>query len=255
MHIVSVAHSYPRWDGDVAGAFVERLVLALQQRSHSVSVIAPSDQGKCGTSEHHGVTVNRVRYAPKGMEVLAYTGRMTDAVGSATGLATFAALIAMQAGATLREVDRSRADIVHAHWWIPGGVSACLASLVRRVPVIVTLHGTDVAVLERSNAVRRLARVVLRRAAGVTSVSSFLAKRAASVADIDPGGIVVQPMPLDVERYARNSTGGAGVVTVGRLVRQKRIAALIESVALLHQRGNRVPLTVIGDGPERRSLE
>ena len=255
MRVVSVAHSYPRWDGDVAGAFVERLVLGLKQRSHRVSVIAPADQGNGGQVEHNGISVTRVRYAPAQLEVLAYTGRMSEAVTSVSGVTSFAALIMAQAWEAIRELSAERVDIVHAHWWIPGGVTAWLATLVRRRPLVLTLHGTDVAILERSSAARRLARVVLRKATAVTTVSSFLAERAAEVAGIDITEILVQPMPLDVDRYSHTSVGGAGIVTVGRLVQQKRIATLLEAVARLHNAGNTIPLTVIGDGPERRSLE
>ncbi len=239
----------------MAGAFVERLVLGLKQRSHRISVVAPADHGNGGQIDHNGVAVTRVRYAPAKLEVLAYTGRMSDAVTSVSGVISFAALILAQTWATIRELNAGRVDLVHAHWWIPGGVTAWLATLARRRPFVLTLHGTDVAILETSSAARRLARVVLRKASAITAVSSFLAERAAEVAGIDVSEILVQPMPLDVDRYARTSAGGAGIVTVGRLVQQKRIATLLEAVARLRKIGNVIPLTVIGDGPERRSLE
>ncbi len=62
-------------------------------------------------------------------------------------------------------------------------------------------------------------------------------------------------MPLDVDRYARQSKGGEGVVTVGRLVQQKNVAVLLEAIALLKKQDKTVGLKVVGDGPERRSLE
>jgi glycosyltransferase involved in cell wall biosynthesis len=86
-------------------------------------------------------------------------------------------------------------------------------------------------------------------------VSSYLAEEVASASGIDPGKIVLQPMPLDVAHYTRQSRGGAGVVTVGRLVQQKNIATILEAVAILKQRDKAVTLKVIGDGPDRRSLE
>jgi glycosyltransferase involved in cell wall biosynthesis len=62
-------------------------------------------------------------------------------------------------------------------------------------------------------------------------------------------------MPLDIDHYARRSRGGGGVVTVGRLVRQKNIAVLLEAIATLKTKGRTVGLKVVGDGPDRRSLE
>ncbi|UCD24480.1 MAG: glycosyltransferase [Gemmatimonadota bacterium] len=255
MRIVTLAHSYPRWDGDVAGAFIERLVLALRQRSHRVSVIVPADKGQGGTIEHKGVPITRVRYAPAQLEVLAYSGRMREAVASFRGIASFATLVLAQTWATTQEVHSDRVDLIHAHWWLPGGITSWLAAFVGHRPYVLTLHGTDVAILEKSSTARRLARAVMRKASAITAVSSFLAERAAHVAGIESSQILVQPMPLDVELYSTTSSGGAGIVTVGRLVQQKRVALLLEAVARLHKSGTAVPLTVVGDGPERRSLE
>src|SRR5207244_9470368 len=64
LNLACLTHAYPRWEGDVAGAFVERLVLALKARGHGVHVVAPADAGKGGKELRHQVPVTRVRYAP-----------------------------------------------------------------------------------------------------------------------------------------------------------------------------------------------
>ncbi|UCF40824.1 MAG: glycosyltransferase [Gemmatimonadota bacterium] len=255
MHILFVTHAYPRWDGDVAGAFIERLAVALGERGHAVSVVAPSDAGKGGHDARHGIPVNRVRYAAPRRETLAYRGTMVDAVGSLGGKLAAGRLMFAMARAVRRAARAGRVDLVHAHWWVPGGVSAWLASMDRGPAYVVTLHGTDVAVLERSGIARALARRVLQGAAAVTAVSSFLAERAAAVAGLDAEAMLVQPMPADLVRLSRPSAGGGGVITVGRLVAQKRVDLLLEAVARLKEQGKAVPLTVVGDGPLRGALE
>jgi glycosyltransferase involved in cell wall biosynthesis len=164
-------------------------------------------------------------------------------------------MVGTLAWAIAREGHRGGAELVHAHWWIPGGLAAWLASWAGGPPYVVTLHGTDVALLERSAPLRTLARRVLRSAAGVTAVSSYLAERAARVAGIDPARITVQPMPVEVERFDRLSTGGGGVATVGRLTAQKRVDVVLDAVAWLAAQGRPLELTVVGDGPERAALE
>lgn len=255
MHILSIAHAYPRWDGDVAGAFIERLICALQDRGHVASVIVPSEDGNGGVQTRHGVRVIRARYAPAKGETLAYTGRMVEGARSFAGKLKFSSLVFSQMWSALEEWRAGPVDVIHAHWWIPGGVAAWFASLLGRGPYVVTLHGTDVAVLEQSASARSLARSVLKRANAVTAVSSYLAQRAADTVGLGARNITVQPMPLDVSHYSRISSGGGGVVTLGRLVQQKRIDVVLEAVALLHKRGRRIRVTVIGDGPERRALE
>jgi glycosyltransferase involved in cell wall biosynthesis len=255
VRILCLTHNYPRGDGDLAGAFIERLVAALSRRGHAVDVVTPADAGQGGAAVRGGVTVHRIRYAPARWESLAHRGTAAAALRSLPGLAAFASLVAAQAAA-VRRVGRARSsDIVHAHWWIPGGASAWLARRPGGAPYVVTLHGTDVAVLEGSPFARALARRVLRGAAAVTAVSSYLAGRAAAAAGLDPTTILVQPMPLDVERLTRTSRGGGGVATVGRLTEQKRIGLVLDALAVLKGRGRVLPFTVVGDGPERGDLQ
>jgi glycosyltransferase involved in cell wall biosynthesis len=235
----------------MAGIFLERLAVAQRGRGHRVTVVAPADAGAGGEDDRAGVTVKRVRYAPARWETLAYRGTMVEAVRSLRGMASVAGLLGALAAATAREVWKQGGDVVHAHWWIPGGLSAWLGATV---PYVVTLHGTDVALLGRSRSARLAAGTVLRGATRVSAVSSYLAARAAGLLGLEPDAMAVQPMPVDVERFARASAGGGGVFTVGRLTAQKGIATLIDAVAWLKDQGRVVALTVVGDGPERDAL-
>jgi glycosyltransferase involved in cell wall biosynthesis len=255
VRIVSVTHDYPRHDGDLAGAFIQRLLVALRRRGHAVEVVTPADGGEGGRWEAHGVTVTRVRYAPARWETLAHRGTMASALRTPHGVAALASLIAAQARA-LRSASRAGTpvDVIHAHWWIPGGISAWLAASPGAPPYVVTLHGTDVAALGRSRIARAVARRVLRRAAAVTAVSSFLAERAAAATGLDPRAIAVQPMPLETGTLGRVSAGGSGIVTVGRLTQQKRVSLILDALVALKRRGRRPSLTIVGDGPERPAI-
>jgi len=251
LNVACLTHAYPRWDGDVAGAFIERLVLALQARGHGVHVVAPADAGVGGEELRHQTPVTRVRYAPARWETLAYRGTMVAAARSPAGLLWAASLVQRQARVLARLWRDERLDVVHAHWWIPAGVSAWLAGR----PYVVTLHGTDVALLERSRAARLVGRRVLHGAAAVTAVSSYLAVRAARAVQLQPGRILVQPMPIDTQGFSRTSRGGGGIVTVGRLTSQKRIDLLLDALAELRTRGRTPALTIVGNGPARPGLE
>jgi glycosyltransferase involved in cell wall biosynthesis len=251
LNIGVLTHAYPRYDGDVAGVFIERLMLALVARGHGVHVVAPADVGRGGTELRHQVPVTWVRYAPARSETLAYRGTMIAAARSPARLVWGASMVWQQARAIDRVWRRERLDLVHAHWWVPGGVSARLAGR----PYVVTLHGMDVVLLERSRAARAIAGWVLRAAAAVTAVSSDLAERAARMAGIARERIVVQPMPIEGGRFTRTSRGGGGIVTVGRLTPRKRLELLLDALRRLRAAGRVVPLTIIGDGSERSRLE
>lgn len=251
MNICILTHAYPRYDGDIAGAFLERLVLALAARGHAVQVVAPADAGRGGSEVRHHIPITRVRYAPERFETLAYRATGAAATRSPLGLLWGASLVLAQAAAVHRLRRSTRFDLVHAHWWVPGGVSAWLALR----PYVLTLHGMDVVLLESSAVLAAVARPVIRGAAAITAVSSDLAERAARAVGLDPRTIAVQPMPVEMLRFARASRGGGGIVTVGRLTPRKRIELLLEAVRLLNVEGRQLPLTIVGDGADRGRLE
>ena len=251
MRVLAVAHSYPRFDGDLAGAFLERLYEALITRGHSVRVIAPADEGRGGEERRRGLLVERVRYAAPARETLAYRGTMTGALRTPAGLLAFRGLVrALACAVRGRAAD---ADVIHANWWVPAGYAVWRARRPGAPPCVLTLHGTDATMLRGSWIARRIARPVLAQAAAVTTVSTFLAGIAEQAgARASP---VVLPMPVEIGARAPANAGGRGVVTVGRLTRQKRMHVVIEAMARLAAAGRVVPLTIVGDGPERIALE
>jgi glycosyltransferase involved in cell wall biosynthesis len=132
---------------------------------------------------------------------------------------------------------------------VPGGLA-----LPKGMPSVLTVHGTDAALLRRSRIARTLARPVFQRASVVTAVSRELAGWVQTGAGrfVDPAH--VQPMPVDTRNHPW-STGGGGAVVIARLSAQKRVHLAIETVAFLASCGHDLPLTIVGDGPERLPLE
>lgn len=248
MRVVFLTHNYPRWAGDVSGAFLATLAGALVRRGVSVRVVAPSDQGRGGEEELDGIPVRRIRYASAGAETLAYRGTMQAALRAPSGISAFAGLWRALRRAA-REEAEAGADVFHAHWWVPGGLA-----LPKGSPSVLTVHGTDAALLRRSRIARTLARPVFQRASVVTAVSRELAGWVQTGAGrfVDPAH--VQPMPVDSTNHPW-SVGGGGAVVVARLIPQKRVGLAIETVAFLASCGHDLPLTIVGDGPERSALE
>jgi glycosyltransferase involved in cell wall biosynthesis len=254
MRILMVTHNFPRVAGDVAGAFLWRLAEALVDRGHSVLVIAPADRGEVGSPTLGRVEVQRVRYATGG-ETLAYAGDMhARTLANPFAAARFWSLVRQLERAVSLECGRGEVHVVHAHWWIPAGLATRRARRHGR-PVVLTLHGTDVALARRVPGGRWLMRRVLRHAASVTAVSTHLAAAAAAVLGLARDRIPVTPMPLALARTADPDAARSGAVFVGRLTRAKGLHDLLDALALLKRQGLAADLTVVGDGPERAALK
>jgi glycosyltransferase involved in cell wall biosynthesis len=249
MRVVWITHNYPRRAGDVAGGFLHPLAIALRRKGVDVRVIAPSHAGNGGQGELDGVPVNRVRYGSAGQEQLAYGGTTASALASPWRLMAFDRLrAALRAGAAEALGAATGPTLVHAHWWVPGGLAA-----PQLTPLVLTCHGTDVRLLDRSRIAAWMARPVFHRAKVVTTVSRPLAEVIRRRVGISVSEDAIQPMP--VVKAERPWTDGSGsIVIIGRLTQQKRVHLALEAVALVR---SELPLslTIVGDGPGRDALE
>ena len=74
----------------------------------------------------------------------------------------------------LARARRFDPDVAYAHFLVPAGLAAALAT---RAPLVVTAHGQDVANIGSKPGVRRATRHVVQRAADVIAVSAWLRAR------------------------------------------------------------------------------
>lgn len=251
MRAVWITHNYPRYAGDIAGAFLHPLAVALRELDVDVRVVAPSDAGQGGCDELDGVPVRRVRYASPGGERIAYRGAMAATLRTPAGWWRLVQLErALRRGARAELAGATRGQcLVHAHWWIPGGLAA-----PPETPMILTSHGTDVRLMDRFPMSARVARPVYRRARLVTTVSHALARTVVRRTGVAVADDCVHPMPVvDAVRPWTNRSGG--LVAIGRLTRQKRFGLALDAFATMRRRRPELTLTIVGDGPERAPLE
>lgn len=253
MRILVASHNYPRFRGDPAGFYVRQLALGFQQRGHDVLVVVPHVAGTAEKELEDGVSVLRFRYAPDSMEQVGYRG---EARPSRILAAPFLPCYLLAFRSALRRAVRDfQPDILHAHWWLPAG------RLVSRLgaPFLVTSHGSDVRLMERSGALRRSARGVALRARSWTAASRFLARDIERQLDLAGESVAVTPMPIDLAEFeAGQATPKATpprILFAGNLLESKGVDILIEAVAILRDRKRPCTLRILGQGPFEAALK
>jgi glycosyltransferase involved in cell wall biosynthesis len=252
MNVLFLTHSFPRREGDAAGSFILRLAVALRSEDVNVRVVAPAGPGLPPSDEIEGVPVDRFRYAPRRFEKLAYTGNMAGDVAS-SWTAKFALVGFL--GADFVQAVRARRNfdpqVVHAHWWFPSGVVGTWVGGLSHVPLVTTLHGTDVRLARSVGVAKPLFGHVLKHSAAVTTVSSWLRDKTQELApEVNP---IVAPMPVSTELFSPGSSrDGQRLLFVGRLMPQKGVDHLLHALAAMKKQAT---LDIVGDGPSRATLE
>jgi colanic acid/amylovoran biosynthesis glycosyltransferase len=147
---------------------------------------------------------------------------------------------------------REQPALLHAHF-ASGGLTAIPLAKSLGVPLLVTLHGSDVTVKWASaRSIRRLG----REATLFLCVSHFIRDRAIA-AGLPEEKLRVHYIGVDLQQFQAPAAdvAGAGVLFVGRLVEKKGCAYLIRAMASVQQTYPDCLLTIIGDGPLRAYLE
>ncbi len=258
--------NFPRWQGDAVTPFVLHLAQDLQALGWEVDVLAPHAPGAARRERLDGVAVRRFRYLwPESQQTVCYQGgALINLRKRRSNWLKLPLLVFFEWLALIALLARGRYDLVNAHWILPQGFVAVAAAWLFRTPVVITAHGSDVFGL-RAPLFTWFKRVSLERAAAVTVNSSAteravrdIAVKVARLRRIPMGATLRppagEPNPSALRAQFRRG-GGPLLVFVGRLVEQKGIFDLLRAVDHLVKRGSEVSLMLLGDGPERASLE
>ena len=289
--VVMVTSSYPRFPGDTVGTFMEPIARAVAARGHAVHVVAPWHPLVERRAQESGVSFHFYRYAPRAFpHVFGYAGSLkADVRFRASALAVTPLAVAAGIRTATRVARTANATVMHGHWVVPGGFMARVAA-GGRLPLVISLHGSDVFVAERHGLARRAARMAFSHAAWVTACSADLRDRAVALganrerSEVLPYGVDAARFAPSVE--ARQATrqrlgisgagvkayvgglvpaAGTGVETdcrdspivfaAGRLVRKKGFEYLIDAAARLAPRWPAMRVVIAGGGDLAEELK
>lgn len=182
------------------------------------------------------------------------------------------------AGAMAEVAVTSGLDVLHVHYALPHAPSALAARQIvqaggRRAPrLVTTLHGTDVTNVGEDPALRMVTRHAVLASDAVTTPSAWLKEAALGSLDL-PGGTRIDVVPnfVDLEAFhpasdrpdlealfpdERWADAGRPAVLLhaSNFRRLKRVGDAVTALAEVVQTRPAV-LVLVGDGPERASVE
>jgi N-acetyl-alpha-D-glucosaminyl L-malate synthase BshA len=165
-------------------------------------------------------------------------------------------------------VKNEKLDLLHVHYAIPHASAAYMAKQILKsqgiyIPVVTTLHGTDITLVGRDPSYEPVVTFSINQSDGVTSVSRDLKKETYEFFDIQKH-IEVIPNFIDLEKFKKQKKdhfkkaicpdGEMLIVHTSNFRKVKRVADVVKVFYNIHKE---IPskLLMIGDGPERDGAE
>jgi N-acetyl-alpha-D-glucosaminyl L-malate synthase BshA len=155
-------------------------------------------------------------------------------------------------------------DIMHVHYAIPHATSAWIAAAMLegegRLPVVTTLHGTDITLVGQHPSFKAITRFSILRSQGLTAVSGFLKDETVEAFKVPEERIHVIPNFIDTQVYRRDkepchrdSLSEPGEKIVMHVSNFRPVKRVEDVVAVFARVAAEMParLVMVGDGPER----
>jgi N-acetyl-alpha-D-glucosaminyl L-malate synthase BshA len=159
-------------------------------------------------------------------------------------------------------------DVMHVHYAIPHATSAWVAAAMLeddKLPVVTTLHGTDITLLGQHPSFHAITRFSILQSQGLTAVSRYLKQETVEAFGVPEQRIEVIPNFVDTEVYRRDkepcrrdSLSEPGEKIVMHISNFRQVKRVPDVVTVFARVAREIParLVLVGDGPERpRALE
>lgn len=165
-------------------------------------------------------------------------------------------------------VKFEKLDILHVHYAIPHASAAVfakhiLASEGIRIPVITTLHGTDITLVGRDKTYTPVISYSINESDGVTTVSESLKRETLELFDVKKE-IKVIPNFVDFSRFSKKPkdhfrkviapNGEKMIIHTSNFRKVKRVGDVVRVFQKINEK-TPSRLLLIGDGPERINIE
>lgn len=243
--VLFITHSFPRNGGDATGSPELRLASALRGEDVEVLILAPGRPGE-GSEDIDGIAIERFAL-PRRQMALASIESNNQPVVRPSWRSRITALRFLSAEFThaVRARRSFHPDLVHAHWWFPGGLVGTWVSALGNVPLVTSLHRADLRSAEAGSFARPLFRHVMKQSTIVTADSHGLARKARGL--MSSRDAVVAPMPAATEAFVPGTERVTDrLLMEAPLARDNGVEQTLEAIASMK---HRVSIDVIGDGP------
>ena len=261
-NVLVLTTTFPRWINDSTPAFVFALSNMLARR-YRIVVLAPHYPKAQKREKLGNLAVQRfVYFFPEKYQKIAYgAGVLKNIKSSFLAKIQLPGFLASEISSAKKIMEQEQINMVHAHWMIPQGLIGVMLKNKYKVPLIVTIHGSDLFPL-KNNFFKYLQKNIVKHADIITVNSETAKQELISRFPSVKKKVVKIPMGIDlnlfrpkkVSRKFQKYRNNKIILFVGRLNEQKGADCLIKAMPAVISKINNAKLLIIGEGEYRKHL-
>ncbi|MCK4545022.1 glycosyltransferase family 4 protein [candidate division WOR-3 bacterium] len=261
--VISIVTAFPRNKDDIIIPWFVKLVHKLKRKNTEVTIFTSSYKGlKSGNFD--GISVIRFRYFLSTFEKMTHDVSVIEKLkANKVYYLVLPFFIIFGIIYSVKFALKNDFDIIHVHWPFPLSIFGIAMKLIKNRPMIYTFYGADIVLARRNGIYKMLLKLVLKKADKVTVISSYTKK---ILNEISPDTeVTVIPFGSSISSVLDSNMLSdrfiikkkiKEILFVGRLVERKGVIYLIRAFRNILERYKKpIRLVIVGDGPERNSLE
>lgn len=260
--VLVTATTFPRWKNDASPRFVFDLSGRLASQ-YKITVLAPHHNGAEKKEKMGKLEVIRFAYfKPESLQRLCYGGGIIPNMKSSfLAKIQMPLLIISEYFSASKIIRKEKISMLHAHWILPQGFIGVFLKRKYKIPLLVTIHGSDLFPL-KNKLFRKMQGFVAKNADMITVNTEATKKELLGRFPEIANKVKVIPMGVDSSifrkraikkprEYSKNKI----LLFVGRLSDQKGLQYLIDSMHDISRYEPSIKLLIVGEGPYKKELE
>jgi len=261
INLISLSTTYPSSTDSKTPKFVHALNKELFSQGFNINVISPHIKGSKTKITLDSIQIHFFKYLPENFEI---KKSIPDEVKTTCGKIKIFFMIFRFFLFSRNFCSKKENYILHGHWAFPAGYLAYHLSKKYKKKFIVTVHGSEIALLEKSGFLKKITINALNNSTKVIASNNYLKNKLIKLGVSEDNIELIRPIPNFVNhdiprselsdfREKFTSKNNKIILFVGRLTEVKGTKYLIKSLESLKTQN--FHCIIVGGGPLENQLK
>lgn len=259
--VLLLTSSYPSSTDIINKSFMTDLAGSLSKKSIEIFVVCPHQPSLPLYEKQKKVKIIRFPYwfTKSGQKLGVKGGIVASIYQSPVAVIQLIPFCICEFIIAWKIIKKEKIDIIHSHWIVPQGLIGAIIRLITGIPHITSIHGTDIHLVHSHKLAYPLIRLITKYSNNITTNSSHTCRLLQDIVRQNMTKNRVIPMGIFPEEFSPKphfiNKGQKKILFIGRLIAWKGTSILIRSLKKIYVKDPSILLFIVGDGPEKQSLE